>query len=87
MPELPEVESYAQALKKEYAGKTISRVVFHRDNIRNTLDKRALRNVLHHEERLLGVYRDGKRLIMRTARGEVMVSLGMSGSFIPANWA
>lgn len=84
MPELPEVESYARALKKEYAGKSISRVVFHRDNIRNTLDKKGLRAALEQHE-LTDVYRDGKRLVMKTEGGEVLISLGMSGSFIPAH--
>lgn len=84
MPELPEVESYARALKKEYAGKTISRVVFHRDNIRNTLDKKALRDIFE-KQKLTDVYRDGKRLVMKTNGGEVLISLGMSGSFIPAS--
>ncbi len=83
MPELPEVEAYCRALKKEYAGKTISRVVFHRDNIRNTLDKKGLRGILE-KHKLSDVYRDGKRLVMKTQGGGVVISLGMSGSFIPA---
>ncbi len=84
MPELPEVESYARALKREYSGKTISRVVFHRDNIRNMLDKKGLREVLK-KHKLSDVYRDGKRLVMKTEGGEVLISLGMSGSFAPAH--
>lgn len=84
MPELPEVESYARALKREYSGKTISRVVFHRDNIRNMLDKKGLREVLE-KHKLSDVYRDGKRLVMKTGGGEVLISLGMSGSFAPAH--
>lgn len=83
MPELPEVESYARALQKEYAGKIISHVVFHRDNIRNTLDKNALRDIFE-GVKLAEVFRDGKRLVMKTKNGEVVISLGMSGSFIPA---
>lgn len=83
MPELPEVESYVRALRKEYAGKTVSRVVFHRDNIRNTLDKKALRGIFE-GVKLAEIFRDGKRLVMKTKHGEVVISLGMSGSFIPA---
>lgn len=84
MPELPEVESYVRALRKAYAGKIISRIVFHRDNIRNILDKKALRNVF--EGRVLNdIVRDGKRLVFMTENGEVLISLGMSGSFSPAH--
>lgn len=83
MPELPEVESYTRALKKEYAGKTISHVVFHRDNIRNTLDKKALRTIFE-THILLDIFRDGKRLVFKTDGGEILISLGMSGSFTPA---
>jgi formamidopyrimidine-DNA glycosylase len=84
MPELPEVESYARALKKEYVGKDISRVVFHRDNIRSALDKKGLCAALELHE-LTDVFRDGKRLVLKTSGGEVLISLGMSGSFIPAH--
>ena len=83
MPELPEVESYARALSKEYAGKTIARIVFHRDNIRNTLNKQAIRKVLTKNITLKRVYRDGKQLVLETASGKVYISLGMSGAFLP----
>lgn len=84
MPELPEVESYTRALSKEYVGKTIAKIIFYRDSVRNTLDKSALRKVLTQNHVLTKIFRDGKQLVFETDSGRIHVSLGMSGSFLPA---
>ncbi len=83
MPELPEVESYRRALELAYRGKRILGIAFHRDDIRAPLDRTGLRRVFARGATLVGLGRDGKRLVLTTDRGEALVSLGMSGSFHP----
>ncbi len=85
MPELPEVESFARALNYEYRNKPIKDVIFRRDNIRYALDKKALRKVLARGICIEKFHRDGKQLILETARGSIAISLGMSGAFHPAD--
>ena len=85
MPELPEVESFARALHKEYTQKPIKEVLFRRDNIRYTLDKKTLRNILCKGVSISRFHRDGKQLILETENGSIAISLGMSGTFHPAN--
>ncbi len=84
MPELPEVESFARALQKEYTQKPIKKVLFRRDNIRYVLDKKALRKILATGVSITRFHRDGKQLILATERGSIAISLGMSGTFHPA---
>ena len=85
MPELPEVESFARALHKEYTQKPIREVLFRRDNIRYTLDKKILRSILRKGVSITRFHRDGKQLILETENGSIAISLGMSGTFHPAD--
>ena len=85
MPELPEVESFARALNKEYTNKPIREVLFRRDNIRYTLDKKALRKVISSGISITRFHRDGKQLILETENGSIAISLGMSGTFHPGD--
>lgn len=85
MPELPEVESFARALQKEYTQKQIKEVLFRRDNIRYVLDKKILRKILSPGISITRFHRDGKQLILETENGSIAISLGMSGAFHPAD--
>ncbi len=87
MPELPEVESFARALNSEYRNRPIREVLFRRDNIRYTLNKKALRQVLATGICIERFHRDGKQLILETKNGSISISLGMSGTFHPADSA
>lgn len=85
MPELPEVENFARALSSEYGGKIIRIARLHRSDLRSVLDKQAILSTLSPKATFLGASRDGKRLVLRTDHGELLVSLGMSGAFLPAD--
>jgi len=84
MPELPEVQSFANALHSEYAGKTIAGIDLHRPDLRFPLSRTALERVFAAGSVLDGVMRVGKQMRLVTDTGTVRVSLGMSGSFFPA---
>lgn len=85
MPELPEVENFARAITRRFSGKRIVAIHFHRNDIRKTLNKKAVANILAPGARFIGAKRDGKRLVLRTERGALLISLGMSGAFLPAD--
>lgn len=84
MPELPEVESFAQALAREFAGKKLKDVKFHRPDLRFPFDQAALSEVFAPGATFLPPHRVAKQLVLRTERGMVAVSLGMSGAFLPS---
>lgn len=85
MPELPEVQCFANDLNEKFAGKVISKVLFRRNSIRAPLNTEAIQNVLASSEIIVGFSRIGKRLILATAKGRISISLGMSGRFISSN--
>lgn len=85
MPELPEVENFARSLSKRYGGKRIVDTRLRRSDIRAPLDRKAILSILAPHARFICATRDGKRLILRTDRGALLVSLGMSGAFLPAD--
>ena len=84
MPELPEVESFRRALEKEYLGKKIREVHFHRKDIRYPLTPQ-IKEVLRPGSIITRFGRDGKQLIIETMYGMINVSLGMSGAFLPTD--
>ena len=84
MPELPEVESFRKALEKEYLGKKIREVYFHRKDIRYPLTPQ-IKEVLRPGATITRFGRDGKQLIIETKYGMINVSLGMSGTFLPTS--
>jgi formamidopyrimidine-DNA glycosylase len=85
MPELPEVENFCRSLTKRYSGKKVSRVIFRRDGIRKPIDAESVRRIFRNGSIFLAAKRDGKRLIIGTNHGEILVSLGMSGAFLPTD--
>jgi formamidopyrimidine-DNA glycosylase len=84
MPELPEVESFVQALKREYAGRRLKGIRLHRRDLRYPFDKRRLKKIFAKGETFLDPQRVAKQMVLRTEAGMVAVSLGMSGSFLPS---
>ena len=46
MPELPEVESISNAVKKVVLGKKVTSIDIHRDKLRWELDKKTLKKLL-----------------------------------------
>lgn len=83
MPELPEVQNFANALNKNYAGLKIKEIKFHRENLRYPFEKKELSEIFALGNKFVGCYREGKQLVLKTSQGSVNVSLGMSGSFKP----
>lgn len=83
MPELPEVQNFANALNKSYAGLKIKEIKFHRENLRYPFQKKELTKIFSFGNEFLRCYREGKQLVLETSTGAVNVSLGMSGSFKP----
>lgn len=81
MPELPEVQCFANDLNEKYVGLVIREVRFRRANLREPFQKKALTQVLV-DSRLQGFSRIGKRLVLHTEKGLVAISLGMTGTFV-----
>ncbi|MEN9810815.1 MAG: hypothetical protein RLZZ488_2382 [Pseudomonadota bacterium] len=86
MPELPEVESFALALRREYAGKQIKAIHFHRADLRFPFDVGSLTKIFARGSTFAGARRVAKQLVLSTEHGMVAVSLGMSGSFLPSEY-
>lgn len=85
MPELPEVESFAIAIEKEYCGKKVAGILLHRKDLRFPFEKAKLVRVFAPGTTFLQPVRVAKQLVLKTEKGMVAVSLGMSGSFLPSN--
>ncbi len=78
MPELPEVETTRRGLEPHIVGKRIKQVVLRRDSLRwpipfDIVDKLP-------GQKILGIERRAKYLLMHTAAGSALWHLGMSGS-------
>ncbi len=86
MPELPEVESFVQALRREYAGRRLTGIRLHRRNLRYPFEKRRLETIFAKGLTFLEPQRVAKQMVLRTEAGMVAVSLGMSGSFLPSHF-
>ncbi|MBM3381913.1 MAG: bifunctional DNA-formamidopyrimidine glycosylase/DNA-(apurinic or apyrimidinic site) lyase [Betaproteobacteria bacterium] len=84
MPELPEVESFVRALGREYAGKKLARIEFHRPDLRFPFDTQKLKQIFASGSTFLAPQRVAKQMVLGTEKGWVAVSLGMSGAFIPS---
>ncbi|WP_186643981.1 bifunctional DNA-formamidopyrimidine glycosylase/DNA-(apurinic or apyrimidinic site) lyase [Fluviispira vulneris] len=85
MPELPEVQNFAQSIHSNYVGKKFKNIVFHRDNLRYPFEKEKLERIFASGNEFLNCYREGKQIILETSSGAVKVSLGMTGAFKAAN--
>lgn len=78
MPELPEVETTRRGITPHVKGKTIAHVVVRDSRLRWPIPKNLNRTLAG--EKILDVQRRGKYLLLRTAKGTLIMHLGMSGS-------
>lgn len=80
MPELPEVETVRRGLMPALLGRSLSRVVVRRRDLRFPLPRDFASRI--EGQRVLGIERRGKYLLIGLTGGLVwLVHLGMSGSF------
>jgi formamidopyrimidine-DNA glycosylase len=78
MPELPEVETTRRGIEPHVAGRRVQRVILRRDTLRWPIP-----TVIADElpgQRLHGVRRRAKYLLLDAGSGSVLLHLGMSGS-------
>jgi formamidopyrimidine-DNA glycosylase len=78
MPELPEVETTRLGIAPHVEGRTISRVILRRNDLRWPIP-RAIRTKLP-GQRVEAVTRRAKWLLLHTQAGAALLHLGMSGS-------
>lgn len=78
MPELPEVETTRRGLEPHIVGKRIKQVILRRDNLRWPIPFDVVEKLP--EQKILGIERRAKYLLMHTAAGSALWHLGMSGS-------
>ncbi|GAB1406497.1 bifunctional DNA-formamidopyrimidine glycosylase/DNA-(apurinic or apyrimidinic site) lyase [Thermomonas brevis] len=85
MPELPEVETTRRGLLPHLAGRRIERVLLRRPDLRWPIP-REVEDLLP-EQRIDGIRRRAKYLLLDTAAGSALLHLGMSGSLrvLPAD--
>ncbi len=81
MPELPEVECLARALREETRGCRFTGVTFLRPDLREPMPMEAIRSALIGAT-LQNVRRRSKYLLIETDRGTVILHLGMSGQLL-----
>ena len=77
MPELPEVETTRRGLAPHVEGRTVTGVVLRRPDLRWPIPPEVA--ALLPGQRLLGVRRRAKYLLLDTAPGSALLHLGMSG--------
>jgi formamidopyrimidine-DNA glycosylase len=78
MPELPEVETTARGIAPHVTGRLITRLLVHQPRLRWRVNARLA--PWASGQRILGVQRRAKYLLLQTEQGHLMVHLGMSGS-------
>ncbi|HWS76814.1 MAG TPA: bifunctional DNA-formamidopyrimidine glycosylase/DNA-(apurinic or apyrimidinic site) lyase [Thermomonas sp.] len=78
MPELPEVETTRRGLLPHVAGRRVERVLLRRPDLRWPIP-REVEDLLP-EQRIEGIRRRAKYLLLDTAAGSALLHLGMSGS-------
>lgn len=83
MPELPEVQSFAHALEKEYFGKKVDKILLHRKDLRFPFEKAELSRIFARGTTFLRPVRVAKQLVLKTENGMVAVSLGIVGLIPP----
>lgn len=81
MPELPEVECLARALREETQGFRFTGVNFLRPDLREPMPFDAIRSALVGAT-LRSVWRRSKYLLIETDRGTAILHLGMSGQLL-----
>lgn len=87
MPELPEVEITRRGIEPHLAGQTVSAVVVRHQQLRWPVPRNLARRL--RGQRIHGVSRRGKYLLLDCDSGRVIMHLGMSGSLriVPAQSA
>ena len=81
MPELPEVETIAEGLRRHVVGWQITGIKFWRDNLREPFDKRAICRAVR-EQSVITIDRRAKYIVIHTNENcGLIVHLGMTGSF------
>src|SRR5688500_2658416 len=78
MPELPEVETTLRGLAPHLQGRTVTTVTLRRANLRWPIPPEIAR--LLPGQRILGIRRRAKYLLLDTEPGSALLHLGMSGS-------
>jgi formamidopyrimidine-DNA glycosylase len=78
MPELPEVETTRRGLAPHIVGKTIKQVILRRDSLRWPIPFDIVEQLPG--QKILGIERRAKYLLMHTKAGSALWHLGMSGS-------
>lgn len=81
MPELPEVEVVTRTLQTFLHDTVVQSCIFRRDNLRDTIPKDLVREVLVHQE-IKHIYRRSKYIILETSAGRIFFHLGMTGKFV-----
>ncbi len=81
MPELPEVECLARALREEMLGGQVTSVTFLRKDLREAMPMDVIRAALVGAP-LRRVWRRSKYLLMETEYGTAILHLGMSGQLL-----
>src|SRR5690606_31780639 len=85
MPELPEVETTRRGLAPHLAGRRVREVLLRRPDLRWPIPAEV--PALLPGQRIEGVHRRAKYLLLETAAGSALLHLGMSGSLrlVPAS--
>lgn len=78
MPELPEVETTRKGIQPNIEGQTVTKLIVRNPNLRWPVDL-SLTETLP-GLRILSVARRGKYLLLETAKGTLLIHLGMSGN-------
>jgi formamidopyrimidine-DNA glycosylase len=78
MPELPEVETTRRGLAPHIVGKTIKQVILRRDSLRWPIPFDIVEKLPG--QKIVGIERRAKYLLMNTKAGSALWHLGMSGS-------
>ena len=80
MPELPEVETVKEVLKKRYINKTISNVIINYDNILANISPTDFINKIKGQT-ITSFDRIGKFIIVNLTSSKLLVHLRMEGKF------
>jgi len=78
MPELPEVETTRRGISPHLSGRTVTGVVVRNPDLRWPVSRRLAAELTG--QVITAVERRAKYLLLRTARGTLLLHLGMSGS-------
>jgi len=83
MPELPEVETTKRGLKPLIVHQVVERAILYRDNLRWAMPKHLVNTLAN--QRINGINRRGKYLLIKFDVGTLIIHLGMSGSIKVVN--